>query len=151
MPRNNLKSEILDTGLSPYLEVQSNILTNLRVGTIARVVSFDSNRGTITAQPLIRERVRLVSGDRKEADLPLIENVPVLFFAGNNVAPVVDDLCLLIHTDRNYQEVINNYDKNNPDTLRTYSQPGRRKHNLSDAVALVGLYSYAQAKDVVFT
>lgn len=144
------KSDLLNSELTPYTELKKNINSILRVATFARVVDFNSDRGTITAQPLIKERIK-TEEEMIEVEISPILNVPVFFFAGQTFTPATNDLCLLIHVDRSFQELINNYDKNNPETITTYGQgSSRRKHDLNDCVALVGFLSYKQAAEASF-
>lgn len=144
------KSTVLNSEVIPYDELKKSMLTTLRVGTFGRVVSFNADRGTVNVQPLIKERISTQNGII-EVDMPLMLNCPVFFSGGTTFTPQVNSLCVLIHMDRSFQELINNYDLNNGETIKTYGQGNStRKHDLSDAIALVGFLSYKQASEVTF-
>ena len=144
------KNEVLNSGVIPYEALKNKIMANLRVATFGRVISFNSERGTVDVQPSIKERISTPDGIR-EVDIPLITNAPVFFMGGATFTPQENDLCLLIHVDRSLQEVIANYDTTNPETIKTYGQgSSSRKHDLSDVVAFVGFFSYKQASEVEF-
>lgn len=144
------KNKVLNSEIIPFDKLKKNIMANLRVATFGRVLSFNSDRGTVDVQPLIKERIATPNGII-EVDIPLITNAPVFFMGGSTFIPQENDLCLLIHVDRSLQEVITNYDITNPETLKTYGQGNSsRKHDLSDVVAFVGFFSYKQANEVEF-
>ena len=144
------KKKVLNSPIIPFDTLKKNIMANLRVATFGRVVSFNSDRGTVNVQPLIKERIVTPDGII-EVDMPLITNAPVFFIGGATFIPQIDELCLLIHVDRSLQEVINNYDAGNPETIKTYGQGNSsRKHDLSDVVAFVGFLSYKQASEVIW-
>lgn len=144
------KNLILNSEYSPFDEMKKDIYGSFRVGTFCRVLSFDSSRGTVELQPLIKERI-VKEDNIVEVDMPIIKNIPVFFPGGVVFTPQVNDLALLIHVDRSINEVLINYDSTNPDTITPYGQGNsKRKHNLNDGVALVGFLSYKQADGVVF-
>lgn len=144
------KNDILNSDVIPYDELRKGIMALMRVATFGRVVSFNEERGTVDVQPLIKERISTENGII-EVEMPLMQNCPVFFSGGTTFTPQVNTLCLLIHVDRSFQELINNYDINNGETIKAYGQGNStRKHDLSDAVALVGFLSYKQASEVVF-
>lgn len=144
------KKKVLNSTIIPFNELKKSIMANFRVATFGRVDSFNTDRGTVNVQPLIKERIITPSGII-EVDMPLITNAPVFFIGGSTFSPQENDLCLLIHVDRSLQEVINNYDTDNLDTIKTYGQgASTRKHDLSDVVAFVGFLSYKQASGVAF-
>lgn len=144
------KKKVLNSEIIPFDTLKKNIMANLRVATFGRVTSFNSNRGTVNVQPLIKERIVTADGII-EVDMPLITNAPVFFMGKSTFIPLENDLCLLIHVDRSIQEVINNYDDSNSETIKTYGQGNSsRKHDLSDVVAFVGFFSYKQASEVIW-
>lgn len=144
------KSSILNSEIIPYDELKKTMMSSLRVGTFGRVVSFNSDRGTVNVQPLIKERISTKDGII-EVEMPLMLNCPVFFSGGTTFTPQENDLCVLIHMDRSFQELINNYDVNKSETIKSYGQGNStRKHDLSDAIALVGFLSYKQASEVTF-
>lgn len=145
------KSQILNSEATPFEELKKNIYVNMRVATFARVISFNESRGTVNVQPLIKELIRLPSGALEEVGISQILDAPVFFPGMVTFTPQVNDLCLLIHVDRSFQEVVKNYDTGNVETIKQYGQGNsKRKHDLNDVVALVGFLSYKQANEVVF-
>lgn len=114
------------------------ISRSIRVAIPAKVVSFDAETQTITAQPLIREKVmNAATGDLHWVDMPELPGVPVWFPQGGPFAitfPIKEgDECLLVFMDLCIDSWLARGD------VQNWSD--RRRHDLSDAVALVGLNS----------
>lgn len=144
------KNDVLNSDLSPFDETKKDIYVNLRVTTLCRVTAFNTDRGTVDLQPLITERI-IRKETIEEIAMPLIKNIPVFFPGGVTFTPQVNDLAILLHMDRSINEVLLNYDTNNDDTVKPYGQGNsKRKHNLNDGIALVGILSYPQASEVVW-
>ncbi len=115
-----------------------NLSRQIRVSIPASVVSFDPVKQTITAQPLIREKlVNRQTGETGFVTLPQILDVPVCFPRAGQYAmtfPVTaGDECLLVFQDTNIDS--------------WYASGGiqnwndRRSHHITDAVAILGVYS----------
>jgi len=113
-----------------------DIFFRLRVSIPAIVTAYDATRQTITAQPLIMEKI--IDRDTAKVQtlkLPLCPDVPVVFpQAGDFVLtmPVtIGDECLLIFSDLN----IDSWWENGG----VHPWADRRRHDLSDAIAIFGL------------
>lgn len=110
----------------------------IRCAIPAQVVSFDPTKQTITAQPLIRDRIiNRQNGELAFIALPTLSDIPVSFpQAGNFVLTMpiqAGDEVLLIFSDMN----IDSWWENGG--LQNWND--RRRHDLSDAIAVVGLNS----------
>ena len=105
----------------------------MRTATPARVVSYDAGTDMIVAMPLMRARLR--NGD--EIDVPTVDRVPVVWPSGGGwtIASqlVPGDEVLLVISDRDISGWI--------DTGQTTTPATGRSHNLTDAMAIVGLTS----------
>lgn len=111
---------------------------DIRCAIPAQVVSFNAEKQTVEAQPLIREKlVDRQTGTISFVPLPVLVDIPVCFpQAGNFVLtmPVAaGDEVLLVFSDNNIDSWweaggIQNWND-------------RRRHDLSDAIAVVGLNS----------
>lgn len=111
-------------------------LFDLRVAAPGIIQSFDPVKQTVTAKVAIRERININSVP-VEKEIPVLINVPVLFpRAGiySLTLPVkAGDECLLIFGDMCMDAWWQSGE--------VQSQVERRRHDLSDAFALVGLWS----------
>lgn len=111
---------------------------NIRVAVPAKVVSFNASEQTIVAQPLIREKIiNRFNGDVNWLTIPVIPDVPVCFpQAGNFVLTMpiaAGDEVLLVFND----SCIDSWWANGG--LQNWND--KRRHDLSDAVAVIGLNS----------
>lgn len=115
-----------------------NLTRGLRCALPAQVIRYNASKQTVTVQPLIRERIiNRADGTLQWVDLPVLEDVPVCFpqagnfvltmpvQAGDEVLIVFSDMCL----DQWWAAggVQNWWD--------------RRRHDLSDGIAVIGLNS----------
>lgn len=108
-----------------------------------KVLSYDAAAQTADVQPVLRRPMRDVDGERVVEDLPVIPNVPVMFprTAGAFISlPVAaGDYVLLVLCEGSI------------DAWRAtgeVSDPGdERRHNLSHAVAIPGVFPQAGALD----
>ena len=114
------------------------IAHNTRVAIPARVVAWDASKQTITAQPLIREKVLdRATGSLSFIDLPQLPDVPVCFpQAGNFVLTMpiaVGDEVMILFADMCIDSWWARGDVQNWND--------RRRHDLSDGIAVVGINS----------
>jgi hypothetical protein len=115
-----------------------HVKQSLRVALPAQVVSFDSDKQTIVAQPTIREKViNKETGTVEWIQLPQLVDVPVIFPGADNYVitfePKAGDEVLLVFMDMCmdswwFSGGVQNWND-------------RRRHDLSDAVALLGFRS----------
>ncbi len=117
---------------------EDNLSASIRVAIPAKIVEWFPEKQTITAQPLIREKIKdLLTGAIAWMELPQLHDVPVSFPQGQNFCltfPVeVDDEVLIVFNDLSIEswqelgEIQNWVDK--------------RRHDLSDGIALLGVNS----------
>jgi len=109
----------------------------------AIIQSFDSTKGTCTAQPAIQALVRQSDGTQKYVNMPLLVDVPVCFpNAGNFVItfPVkAGDEALIIFADRC---IDNWWNSSGIQPQVTNQGVGElRFHDLSDGFAFIGPFS----------
>jgi len=109
----------------------------LRVAVPGIIQSFDASTQTATVQPAIRERVFNGGGDPEWVNLPLLLDVPVVIPRAGGFAltlPVQKgDECLVIFADMCMDAWFSNGGIQN--------QIEKRRHDLSDGIAIVGLWS----------
>lgn len=119
-------------------------LADVRVSMPARVVSYDATRQAVSVKPIIRQGRIDSTGERVADSLPVIENVPVVFpgAGGFRVTfPVAaGDTVLLVFSEQSLDKwlALGGRDTDPLDD---------RRHDLTDAVAVPGLRSFADALD----
>lgn len=124
-------------------QVVDNKLKELHTCMPGKIVSFDTDTQIAEIQPLIR-RIFVNSGP---VDLPLCISCPVMFPRAGGFSmtfPVtVGDECMIMFSER---------------ALDTWLQSGgvqlpldTRRHSLSDAIAILGLYSQPNKLESFFT
>ena len=119
-------------------------LWDLHVATPAKVVQIDYDKQKVSVQPLIKERNRDADNNPKGlSSLPIINSVPVIgFTAGTGMLsfPIkVGDTGTLLFIDRS-MDVFKFGDGVDP-----IDPKDMRKHNLNDAVFIMGLSPYSKA------
>lgn len=116
-------TDIFRNSISAYL---NDVHTSLP----AIIISFDASTNKAQVQPVLNKNYR--TGVQ---EMPIIENVPVLFPSGGNFQltfPVIPgDYCLLIFSERSIDKWLST------GGIQTPSDP--RKFALSDAIAIPGL------------
>ena len=116
--------------------MMENTSSNIRVSVPAEIVNFDTDKQTATVQPLIKERV---NGEWEQ--LPQLLDVPVVFPKAGGYCltfPIKEgDECLIIFSDM---------------CLDAWWQSGGvqnqlecRRHDLSDAMCIIGITSVPNA------
>lgn len=115
-------------------------LASMYVMRPGRIEKFDASTGLASVKPLLKEMRELDSGEVEVVSVPVVPSVPVFCFGGGDymdTAPVaVGDTCLLLYSDRSldiWKEQGGEVDPVDP-----------RRHDQTDAVALVGLRAKAQ-------
>lgn len=118
------------------------LAARMRVAMPARVVSFDAEKQTIVAQPLIREKIiNRETGEKEWVEIPNLLDIPVVYPKGGGMCMTfpleADDEVLLVFNDL---------------CIDQWWQAGgvqnwndRRRHDLSDAVAIPGPTSVPKA------
>jgi hypothetical protein len=114
-----------------------NFANNLRVAVPGIIQSFDPVAQTVTVQPAIRERVKTDTLQTQWLNLPLLLDVPVVLpRAGNMVLtmPIQQgDECLVVFADMCMDAWFG--------AGGVQNQIEIRRHDLSDGIAIVGLWS----------
>jgi hypothetical protein len=120
-----------------YRKMLENFSNNLRVSMPGIIQAFDSITQTVTVQPAIREKIIDDQLEQHWVDLPLLLDVPISFPRAGGFAltlPIVaGDECLVIFGDSCIDAWFSNGDVQN--------QIEKRRHDLSDAFAIIGTWS----------
>lgn len=105
------------------------------------IQSFDAAKQTATVQPAITENIKIGNRDAQAMNLPILSDVPVQFprAGGYSVTfPVKSgDECLLVFADM----CIDGWWQSGG----VQNQMERRRHDLSDAIAIIGITSVPNA------
>lgn len=127
----------LDRGETPTLaqvmqDTVSGILKDTHTSMPGKIVSYDRAKRLASVQPSLKRRYK----NGEVINLPIIQNVPVIFQGNKNVNTHFDleddDYVLLVFCERS----IDKWQIAGGEVL-----PGdRRMHHLSDAIAIPGLY-----------
>lgn len=112
-------------------------LDHLHTALPGRVESFDPTTGRATVQPVVKKRY----ADGRVESLPVVPNVPVVWprtgAAALSLKLVKGDGVLLVFAERALERWL---------ALGGEQEPGApRRHDLSDAVAIPGLYPFTEA------
>lgn len=120
-----------------YLRMLENFGANLRVSVPGIVQDFDPITQTATVQPALRERIIQDDLNQQWMDIPLLLDVPIVLpRAGGFVLtmPIQQgDECLVIFADMCIDAWFSNGGVQN--------QMEKRRHDLSDAFAIIGAWS----------
>lgn len=129
--------EIIGRPESVYKVLTNNIMNNLRVAMPGIIEAFDPVTQTATIQPAIRELIANMDLSQEWVNIPLLLDVPVVLpRAGGFVLtmPVQKGTeCLVIFADRCLDAFFSNGGVQN--------QLEMRKHDLSDGIAIIGMWS----------
>lgn len=118
-------------------QLMDSVSTNLRVATIGIIESYDPDTMTVSVQPVGEEAFRTPDGKTESSKLPLLKDVPVVFPRGGDFTMTFpirkDDECLVVFGDRCFDAWFQ--------SGGTQPQVESRMHDLSDAIAIVGVFS----------
>lgn len=107
---------------------------------VGRVESFDASTGLAEIK-LLQKEIRQIDGGEEVYSLPVIPNVPVFCFGGGDYAdtfPVTKgDECVVLHADRSLDVWFDQGTEADPII--------RHRHDITDAIALVGARSKPNA------
>ena len=120
-----------------FAEMSANIFSTLNCMKIGKIVSVDKSKQTVDVQIMSKKRVINDTGANELTDYPILTGVPFVVLRGGKsfISLPIDagDECVLLFNDNELdgwyvsgQSVPDDYD---------------RKHDLSDAVAIVGVGS----------
>lgn len=111
-------------------------LNNVHTALPAAIISYDFVKQKASVQPLLNK----VWTDGTTTPMPVLDNVPVIFpraGGGSLTFPVVEgDTCLLVFIERSTDLWLTVGGQVSPDD--------NRKFDLSDAVAILGLFPFSQ-------
>lgn len=136
MANRNIK-EIIGTDEEFFRSFKDDAKNNIRVAMPGIIQSFDPIEQTVTVQPSIRENINNRDYTSQWVQLPLLLDVPVIFPKARDYVltmPIKQgDECLIIFLDMCYDAWWSNGGIQN--------QIEKRRHDLSDAICIPGLYS----------
>jgi hypothetical protein len=120
-----------------YRRLMENMANNLRVAMPGIIQAFDASTQTATVQLALREKIRDLSGNINQVEIPLLLDVPVVLpRAGAFILtmPVQKgDECLVVFADMCIDAWFSHGGVQN--------QLEKRRHDLSDAFAILGAWS----------
>jgi hypothetical protein len=126
-----------------YYELIKKINFDLRCAAPAIIKEFDSATQTVTAQLVIKERI-ISNGIAESKKIPVLYKVPIYMpRAGNFIITLpiaVGDECLVVFADTNFDAWQQNGGEEN-------EQMTQRRHDLTDAIALCGIWSQKRLID----
>ena len=115
-------------------KLKQDVASNIRVCMPAKIESYDYK----TQKASVKITMQELYDDGSTVDYPVISGVPVVFMAAGgasiNLPVLKGDSCLVIFFDRDMSNWLLGGAGQKPNSTRT--------HNMSDAVALMGLYSF---------
>lgn len=130
-------SSMMRSATEPLKRMVEEFGVRLRVAMPGIIKSFDSAKQTVTVQLAIREKLSIGGSPYEDVAIPIIEDVPVFMpRAGNFVLTMpitAGDECLVIFADNCIDAWWESGSLSN--------QLDRRRHDLSDGFALVGIWS----------
>lgn len=130
-------TEILGSGNELLRNLGSNWQNTLRCACPGIIQSFNAQTQTCTVQLAIREEITNTDYSTSWVQLPLLTDVPILIPRAGGYSltfPIKNgDECLVIFSDMCIDGWFG--------LGGIQNQPEKRRHDLSDAIAIVGLYS----------
>ncbi len=120
-----------------YQQILDEASTQIRVAMPGIVQAFDSIAQTVTVQLAVREKIRQPDLTYKWIEIPLLVDVPVVFPSAGGFSltlPVaMGDECLVVFADM----IIDGWWASGG----VQNQPEKRRHDLSDGFAILGIKS----------
>jgi hypothetical protein len=119
----------------------------LRVATPAYVTAVNEQNHTVSVQPLSREFINTKDAKKKAVQLPIITNVPYMLV----LKPNIGDFCILLHLDcsintkKTFLQKLGNF------LIPWLKASQKKKHNLSDCIALIGFNNPSQDSSNLIT
>lgn len=115
------------------IEMVQKEIANIHTASPGKIISYDPGTGLASVQPSLKFKVP----DGRELDMPVIIGVPVIFPSGSGGNASVSfpiqagDGCLIVFAERSIDDWVKGGDSDDP-----------RKHDLTDAIAIPGLYTF---------
>lgn len=134
--RQNNRKQLAKPDLADVLEnLKDDIFKTLNCVQVGEIQSFNATRQTASVLISIKQVVEEANGTQKLQSHPLLLECPVLFLGGTEsyltINPQVGDGCIVLFNDRDFENWFYNGGEEIPNTFR--------RHDKSDAIALVGL------------
>ncbi|OOM74005.1 hypothetical protein CLPUN_42430 [Clostridium puniceum] len=130
-------SEIIGSEDEMYRGMGDNWKNVLRVACPGIIQNFDPHTQTVTVKPALRENVTKEDFSKEWMDVPLLLDVPIVIPRSGRYSltmPIkTGDECLVIFLDSCMDAWFTHGGIQN--------QMEKRRHDLSDAIAIIGLYS----------
>lgn len=131
-------SERLGSQSEFYNQMLDGFGSSIRVAVPGIITAFDATEQTVTVQPALRERVTRQDGTQEWLQLPLLLDVPICLPRAGGFALTIPiksgDECLVIFSDMCIDAWFSNGNIQNQVELR--------RHDLSDAFAIIGTWSH---------
>lgn len=128
-------SELVGGDLTKFHLMKDQIANSIRVAMPGIIEQFNPSTQTATVKPCINDRIINKDGKTEWIELPLIMDVPVQISQCKEFAITLPiqpgDFCILIIQDK----CIDSFIQSGTDSI----QAEIRHHDLSDAIAIVGL------------
>ncbi len=120
-----------------YRTIMDTVSANLRVAMPGIIQSFNATEQTVVVQLAVRERIKQPDLSFKWVQIPLLVDVPIVVPRAGGFSltlPVAQgDECLVIFADT----IIDGWWANGG----VQNQPEKRRHDLSDGFAILGVWS----------
>lgn len=120
-----------------YAQMLEGFSSKIRVAIPGIITAFDPEEQTVTVQPALREQIRNLDGSQQWIKIPPLLDVPIVLPRGGGFVITVPikngDECLVIFSDMCIDAWFSNGDVQN--------QIEKRRHDLSDAFAILGTWS----------
>lgn len=130
-------SERINSPEEFYRRMLDNFSSSIRVSIPAIVQDFDPETQTVTVQPVIRERIMGDNLEPEWVELPLLLDVPIVLPRAGGYSltmPIqAGDECLILFSDMCIDAWFSSGGVQN--------QIEKRRHDLSDAFAILGAWS----------
>ena len=126
-----------------YYKLIDKIKFKIRSAAIGIIKEFDSAKQTVSVQLVIRETI-VIDGKYESKKVPLLKDVPIFMpRAGNFILtmPIKNgDECIIVYSDVCYDSWFQSGGEEN-------EQITLRRHDLSDAIAICGIWSQPNVID----
>lgn len=130
-------SERVNSDEEFYTQMLEAFSSKIRVAIPGIIANFDPVSQTATVQTAIREQIRNLDGSQQWINIPPLLDVPIVLPRGGGFVITIPvktgDECLVVFSDMCIDAWFSNGDVQN--------QIEKRRHDLSDAFAILGAWS----------
>ena len=136
-----MSDTIVAPGFDDSLEqIRAEVFTTLNCIQVGRIVAFDKGNQTANVEIQLRRR----RNETEIAEYPVLQDCPVFVLQGGGAyidLPIAArDYCIVLFNDRNIDTWWS--------TANVAEPPNRRKHALSDGIAIVGINPRTSVRDI---